>query len=165
MIFKIPRVTADVSNRQASTPQSLRVRTPSSCQTRHSGPTLAEPAAGRRCKCRSACVFRDTSPRLQFFYSGPLYSRLPPLSSPHTNPANHTLPLSVSSPSPACMPFSLRTSTLVSVSLSPLRRSSVIPRPTPRILAFSTSSAIMAPPKAALDFVDFVNASPTRMCL
>ncbi|KAJ6787663.1 hypothetical protein PWT90_08819 [Aphanocladium album] len=37
------------------------------------------------------------------------------------------------------------------------------PRPTPQILAtsFSTSSLTMAPPKAALDFVDFVNASPT----
>lgn len=37
------------------------------------------------------------------------------------------------------------------------------PRPTPQILVSSTSTFTMAPPKAALDFVDFVNASPTRM--
>ncbi|OAA80669.1 aspartyl aminopeptidase [Akanthomyces lecanii RCEF 1005] len=36
------------------------------------------------------------------------------------------------------------------------------PRPTPQtLIAFSTSACTMAPSKAALDFVDFVNASPT----
>lgn len=45
---------------------------------------------------------------------------------------------------------------------SSLRLSNCSPKPR-QIIAFSTSSCIMAPPKAALDFIDFVNASPTRM--
>lgn len=53
--------------------------------------------------------------------------------------------------------------------------SSIAPRTRPLRLAyparlsfrsapFSTSTAAMAPNKTALDFVDFVNASPTRRC-
>ncbi|OAA56458.1 aspartyl aminopeptidase [Cordyceps fumosorosea ARSEF 2679] len=61
----------------------------------------------------------------------------------------------------------LRTVPLASIRSSPLstllrpHQHHYHPRSTPIALAFSTSAFIMAPPKAALDFVDFVNASPT----
>ncbi|ATY60994.1 aspartyl aminopeptidase [Cordyceps militaris] len=64
---------------------------------------------------------------------------------------------------PACMnPLRIGPLASVRLPLSTLCRHHHHPRPTPQIaLALSTSALTMAPPKAALDFVDFINASPT----
>lgn len=48
------------------------------------------------------------------------------------------------------------------VQVSTLLRTRITATTTNTASSFSTTSFIMAPPKAALDFVDFVNDSPTR---